>query len=63
MERGSLTTMEFGVKARSKNEVYRLLATEGNLYLPPMKESNYDYIANLLCGDKRVFSVALWIHL
>ena len=49
-----LTTIELGLKAKSKNEVYILLVTEGGLHLPPMKEANYYYIASILCGDKQV---------
>ena len=56
MELSSLTTIELGAKARSKNEIYRLLVTDCGLHLPPMKEANYDYIANVLCGDKLVTS-------
>ena len=47
-------TMEFGLKAKSINEIYRLLVTDVRLYLPPMKESNYNYIACLLSGEKLV---------
>ena len=56
MEPSSLTTIELGAKVRSKNEIYRLLVTGCGLYLPPMKEANYDFIANVLCGDKLVTS-------
>ena len=51
-----LTTTELGLKAKSDNEVYRILVIEGGLHLPLMKESNYDYIASILCGDKQVCS-------
>ena len=63
MDRSPLTTMEFGLKAKSKNEVYRLLVTNGRLYLPPMKESNYDYIACILSGEKLVSNLLDWFHL
>ena len=44
---------ELGTKAKSKNEVYRLLATEGNVFLPPQKETNYSYLANIISGLPR----------
>ena len=56
MEPSSLTTIELGAKARSKNEIYRLLVTDCGFHLPPMKEANYYYITNVLCGDKQVTS-------
>ena len=48
MEENKLTTFELGAKAQSKNEVYRLLVTDAGLHLPPMKESHYDYLAEIL---------------
>ena len=54
MDRSPLTTIKFGLKAKSKNEVYRLLVTDGGLHLHPMKESNYEYLARILSGEKGV---------
>ena len=54
MEENKLTTFELGAKAQSKNEVYRLLITDAELHLPPMKESHYDYLAGVLWGDIKV---------
>ena len=50
----TITTNDLGTKAKSKNEVYRLLATEGNVFLPPQKETNYRYLANIISGDTKV---------
>ena len=47
-------TIEFGLKAKSINEIYRLLVINFRLYLLPMKESNYNYIACILSGEKLV---------
>ena len=33
-----LTVTDVGIKAKSKLEVYRVLTTEGGVYLPPAKE-------------------------
>ena len=54
MEETQITVLDLGVKAKSKREVYRLLSTEGDVYMPPEKEANYDYLATILKGDKRV---------
>ena len=62
MDRFPLTTMEFGLKAKSKNEVYRLLVTDDGLHLPPMRESNYDYLACILFGEKGVSTLIDWLH-
>ena len=32
------------IKAKSKQEVYRVLSTEGGIYLAPYKECNYEFI-------------------
>ena len=33
-----LSVLDVGVKAKSKLEIYRILTTEGGIYLPPPKE-------------------------
>ena len=43
-----------GLKAKSKREMYQLLPTDGNIYLPPLKEANYIYIRGILTGTKKV---------
>ena len=57
MEEARITVLDLGIKARSKREVYRLLSTDGDEYLPPEKEANYDYLASILRGDKKVSSI------
>ena len=49
-----LTVTECGVKAKSKIEVYRVLTTEGGVYLPPPKECNYKFVQAIITGTKRV---------
>ena len=41
------------VKAKSKLEMCRLLLTDGKVYLPPMKKTNYNYIRGVLTGKKK----------
>lgn len=45
---------ELGVKASSKLEVYNLLISEGNLYLPPSKETPYIFLSKICKGEKKV---------
>ena len=56
MEReGDLTWQIIGLKNKSKKEMYRLLVTEANVYLLPIREANYLYIRGILTGAKKVF--------
>ena len=48
-----LTVDMIGLKAKSKREMYLLLATDGQVYLPPLKEANYLYIRGILTGKKK----------
>ena len=43
-----------GSKAKSKGEIYRLLATEGGVYLPPLKDVNYQFLRDIITGSKKV---------
>ena len=52
-----LTVYSLGIKARSKIEVYRLLTTEGGVYLPPVKEVNYQYMKSIIAGEKIVTDI------
>ena len=51
--REQLTTKEVGVKCKSKKELYKLLSTEGNLYLPPMLATNKGYLSGVMMRDKK----------
>ena len=50
----TITTNEIGNKAKSKHEVYRLLATEGDIFLPPQKEANHSYLSDVISGKTMV---------
>ena len=54
MDEKSLTVNEFGVIARSKKEVYDLMTVTGGYYLPTIEQANFDYISDILSGDKNV---------
>ena len=55
-----LTVTDVGVKAKSKLEVYRILTTEGGIYLPPSKEWNYQYIRDIVTGNKLVRKLIIY---
>ena len=38
----------------TKEEVYRVLATSGEIYLPPVQQTNWDFIIDILSRDKLV---------
>ena len=44
----------FGVKAQTKNELYRLLTVEAKLYLLPQKETSIYFIRGFVNGRKKV---------
>ena len=50
----TITTFELGTKAKSKSEVYRLLSTEGKVYLPPASEANHNFISDVISGKLKV---------
>ena len=45
---------QFGVIARSKKKTYGMLTITGRCYLPPVNQTNVDYISDILSGDKYV---------
>ena len=53
-EFSEIPIQQVGLKWRSKREVYNILITEGGCYLPPLADSNYKYISQVLVGDKKV---------
>ena len=54
MEGSRINLNLLGVKARTKNELYRLLTTEVNMYLPPQKETSIYFVRDIIHGRKRV---------
>ena len=49
-----IITNEIRIKLKSKCEVYRLLATEGNIYLPPQKKVNHYYLSIVISSKTNV---------
>ena len=48
METTKINVSMLGLKARTKNEMYRLLTTEFDLYLPPQKETSIYFVKDLI---------------
>ena len=51
----TINVSQLGVKARSKNEMYRLLTVEAKIYLPPQKECSIYFIRDIFHGQKKVY--------
>ena len=54
MEKSDINLNLLGIKAQTKNELYRLLTVEAKLYLPPQKETSIYFIRGIVNGRKRV---------
>ena len=54
MEKLKLNIRDLGSKFRSKNEMYRFLTSEVDMYLPPQKEWSIYFVRDILSGSKRV---------
>ena len=48
-----ITLNDVSVKAQSKKAVYLVLTVEGGLYLPPMMDSNKEYLKAIITGKKK----------
>ena len=44
---------QLGTKAKSKNEMYRILTVEAKIYLPPQKECSIYFIRDIFHGKRR----------
>ena len=56
MEKSRINLNLLGVKARTKNELYRILTTEAKLYLPPQKETSIYFIRDIIHNRKKVIN-------
>ena len=50
----SINLAQLGTKAKSKNEMYRILTVEAKIYLPPQKECSIYIIRDIFLGQKKV---------
>ena len=54
MESSQFNVNLLGIKAKSKNELYRFLTTEADVYLPPQKETSVYFVRDIVQQRKRV---------
>ena len=45
---------------KSKVEIYRLIASVGGVYLSPSKDTNYQFLRDVLTGDNKVFILVFY---
>ena len=50
----TINVSQLGTKAKSKNEMYRILTVEAKIYLPPQKECSIYFIRDIFHGRKKV---------
>ena len=50
----AINLAQLGAKAKSKNEMYRILTVEAKIYLPPQKECSIYFIRDIFLGKKKV---------
>ena len=50
----TINVSQLGTKAKSKNEMYRILTVEAKIYLPPQKECSIYFIRDIFQGRKKV---------
>ena len=56
MEKSRINLNMLGVKAKTKNELYRLSTTVANLYLPSQKETLIYFVKDIVHGRKKASS-------
>ena len=54
MDTTKINVNMLGLKARTKNEMYRLLTTEVDMYLPPQKETSIYFVKDIIHNKKKV---------
>ena len=54
MESQRINLKQISMRARTKKEIFRILHLEGDIYLPPIAQSNRKYIAGVLSGKIKV---------
>ena len=56
MEKSRINLNMLGIKAKTKNELFRLLTTEANLYLPSQKETSIYFAKDIVHVRKKASS-------
>ena len=63
MKRRTINVHNLGLKARTKNELYRLLTVETYMYLPPQKETSIYFVRDIVHGKKKASSFTNLIYI
>ena len=50
----AINLAQLGTKAKSKNEMYRILTVKAKIYLPPQKECSIYFIRDIFLSKKKV---------
>jgi hypothetical protein len=58
MEVKRIHTREMSQLFKSKKEIYTVLMSEGQLYLPPFEDCTIDYMRDIFNGRKKVRSIS-----
>ena len=53
MKQSNVNLNQLAIKARSKNEMYRILTKEANLYLPPQKETSIYFVREIIREERK----------
>ena len=53
MDRSEINLNLLGIKAQTKNELYRLLTVEAKMYLPSQKETSIYFIRSIINERKK----------
>ena len=54
MERQKKSIKQISMRAKTMKEVFRILQLEGDIFLPPIAQTDKKYIAEILAGKKKV---------
>ena len=54
MNSNQMTTNELEVICQSKKDMFKVLQVEGEIYLPPIEQSNHQFISQIMTGEKEV---------
>ena len=53
----SINLNNLGMKAQTKNEMYRFLTVEAEMYLPPQKKTSMYFVRDILQNRKKVRTI------
>ena len=54
MSKPKMNIIQVSIKASNKNEMFRLLQLEGDVYLAPIPQANHVYVSGIISGNAKV---------